>query len=182
MDRDGVINEDSPNYIRSVQAFRFIPGSAEAIGRLSLAGMDIMLVTNQSVIHRGLVTKEGLNLIFDHLRQGLVEFGGRVKAVFYCPHRPDENCSCRKPRPGLFFRAETEYGVDLAASIMVGDSAKDMEAARAAGVGILILVRTGNGRRDLPILMERGLGPDYVAENLAGAVDWILKDGRLPSE
>jgi len=180
LDRDGVINEDSSCYIRSVPEFRFIPGSAEAVARLCAAGFEVMLITNQSVIGRKLVTESTLSSIFEHMRQGLAAFGGTIKDIFYCPHRPEEHCLCRKPRPGLFFQAQAAHDVDLRSSIMVGDSAKDMEAALAAGVGTRVLVRTGNGKRDLLCLQEKGLDPDFVAKDLGEAVDWILlnREGR----
>ncbi|WP_144682197.1 D-glycero-beta-D-manno-heptose 1,7-bisphosphate 7-phosphatase [Desulfobotulus alkaliphilus] len=174
LDRDGVINRDSPDYIRSVSDFHFIPGSAEAIGKLFAAGLDVILITNQSVINRGWVTEEKLSDIFQHLCQGVALFGGKIKDIFYCPHRPDEGCSCRKPGPGLFFQAEKKHGMDLSESIMVGDSAKDMQAAEAAGVGRKILVKTGNGQKDMAFLKKNGPLPDYLAEDLADAVDRIL--------
>lgn len=174
LDRDGVINADSPDYIRSIEDFHLIPGSADAIGRLSAAGLEVMLITNQSIIGRKLVTEATLLSIFEHLRRELLPSGGKIRDIFYCPHRPEDRCSCRKPQPGLFFQAREAHGVDLRRSVMVGDSAKDMEAATAAGVGTRVLVRTGNGERDGLLLKEKGLEPDFIAKDLSEAVDWIL--------
>jgi D-glycero-D-manno-heptose 1,7-bisphosphate phosphatase len=100
--------------------------------------------------------------------------GGEIKDVFYCPHLPETGCKCRKPKPGLIYQACEKYGVDLSLSVMVGDSARDIECARNAGCGATILVRTGNGEKAEKILADKSILPDHVADDLYEAVDWII--------
>ncbi len=175
LDRDGVINRDSPDYITSVAAFEFLPGSCEALGRLAANGFSVVVVTNQSALGRGRLTADGLAAIHTRLVTGVREHGGRIHDILVCPHRPDEDCACRKPRPGLILEARRRHAVDLAAAVMVGDSVSDVECGRNAGVGSVVLVRTGNGRQAEAELGRRGLTPDFIAEDLPEAVDWILR-------
>ena len=175
LDRDGVINRDSADYITSAAAFEFLPGSCEALGRLAANGFDVVIVTNQSALGRGWLTADGLAAIHARLVAGVREHGGRIHDILVCPHRPDEECACRKPRPGLILEARRRHGVDLAAAVMVGDSVRDIECGRNAGVGAVVLVRTGNGRQAEAELGRRGLPPDFIAEDLAAAADWILR-------
>lgn len=178
LDRDGVINEDSPDYILSIDEFSFIEGSPEAILKLNQAGFDVFLITNQSVISRGMLKREELDAIFQYMKDGLASYGASLKDIFYCPHKPEDRCNCRKPEPGLFFQAQRLYGMNFSESIMVGDSAKDIEAALAAGIKNSILVSTGNGKKDLPLLEKSGKLPDFAAKNLYEAVEYIL-EGKL---
>ena len=175
LDRDGVINQDSPDYIKSPEEFHFIPGSRDAIGDLTAAGFSVMLITNQSVIGRKMASPETLSAIFDKMRRGVSERGGIITDIFFCPHTPADGCRCRKPRAGLIEQARDRHGVELSSAWMVGDSAKDIRCARAAGVGRNILVMTGNGPSALAALEEGGEAPDYVAADLREAVDRILK-------
>ena len=108
------------------------------------------------------------------MRLAVEKEGGRISDIFYCPHRPDEGCACRKPKPGLIQQAERRHFLDLKESWMVGDSVKDIECARNAGCGGTILVRTGNGRSSEQILMEQQNPPDSISENLLDAVNWLL--------
>lgn len=174
MDRDGVINRDSPDYIKGVAEFEFLPGSREALRRLAENGFEAIIVTNQSAVGRGWVTADGLAGIHQRLCDGVRDHGGRIHDILVCPHRPNENCACRKPRPGLILEAQRRHGIDLAAAVMVGDSAKDIECAMNAGVGASVLVRTGNGRQAEGELRRRGIVPDGIADDLQAAVDWIL--------
>lgn len=181
LDRDGVINQDSPEYIKDPSEFCFIPGSRRAIARLNRYGFDIIVITNQSIIGRHMVSLETLDRIFDKMRQGVAAAGGRVLDVFFCPHAPEDGCDCRKPKPGLIFQAQVRYGIDLSNSLFVGDSVKDMEAAWNAGCGRTVLVGTGNGKQALHALSSQGTPPDYFAENLMDAAHWITHQaGRRP--
>jgi D-glycero-D-manno-heptose 1,7-bisphosphate phosphatase len=126
------------------------------------------------VINRGMVPPAELAAIHDLLYRSVADHGGRLTDIFFCPHRPDEGCNCRKPRPGLLFSAQAKYGIDLARSVMVGDSAKDILAGKAAGCGRTVLVQTGNGREALGTLAADGVRPDAVADDLAAAVQRIL--------
>lgn len=155
LDRDGVINEDSPDYVRSVEQWRALPGSIEAIAALSRADFEVVVASNQSGLARGYFSLEDLEAMHEKMC-GLVEAaGGRIGGVFYCPHHPDEGCGCRKPRTGLLEAIAREYGVSVAGSFFVGDSTKDVDCALAAGA-IPLLVLTGNGRATQAALLERG--------------------------
>ena len=172
--RDGVINHDSPDYIKSWSEFEFLPGSLEALKQLTLNGFHIILITNQSVIHRKMVSKNDLDFIHDMMKKAVRSNGGEIKDIFYCPHIPEDRCDCRKPKPGLIYRAKKRYRIDLETSIMVGDSAKDIECARNAGCGSTILVKTGNGVTAEKILKEKMIHPDVIVRNLLEAVNWIV--------
>lgn len=174
LDRDGVINRDSPNYIKSWSEFEFLPGSLKALKQLSLNGFSIIIITNQSVIHRKMVTKKDLNFIHNMMKKTVRSNGGEIKDIFYCPHVPEDGCDCRKPNPGLIYRAKKRYRIDLEMSIMVGDSAKDIECARNAGCGSAILVQTGNGVKAEKILKEKMIHTDIIVPSLLEAVDWII--------
>lgn len=175
LDRDGVINRDSPDYIKNRNEFHFIPGSPEAVSRLSNAGAAVIVITNQSAVGRGMTTAEELDAIFDKMHQGIARAGGSLTDVFFCPHTPDAGCGCRKPAPGMIQAAMEKHGVDPMQSVMVGDSAKDIYCGRNAGCAVTVLVLTGNGRKALMELDAGGRRPDHVAEDLAAAADWILE-------
>ncbi len=175
IDRDGVINHDSPYYIKSEDEFVFIDGSAEAFGLLEKHGFATVIITNQSVIGRKLVTAEGLERIFEKMRAGIYRAGGMVLDIFFCPHLPEDRCGCRKPEPGLLNMAKDRYSIDMKESFMIGDSSKDLAAAERAGVGGKILVRTGNGEKTLSKIRAGEIpSPDYVAANLLDAAEWIV--------
>lgn len=173
LDRDGVINRDSPDYIKSWEEFEFLSGSIEAIKLLNLNGFTTIIITNQSVINRNMVSKEGLEYIHALMKKAVKSGGGDIKDIFYCPHTPEEGCDCRKPEPGLIYRAQEKYQIDLPISVMVGDSAKDIECARRAGCGLSILVKSDNIANTEKILSEKKIFPDYTASDLYGAVSWI---------
>jgi D-glycero-D-manno-heptose 1,7-bisphosphate phosphatase len=144
LDRDGVINHESPDFIRTPADWRPIDGSLAAIARLCRAGFRVYVATNQSGIARGLIRPEDLAAIHARLTAAVDAAGGELAGIFFCPHGPADGCDCRKPRPGLLRRIEAELGYPLAGQPVVGDSARDLEAARAVGARP-ILVLTGNG-------------------------------------
>lgn len=146
LDRDGVINFDSDQYIKSVTEWTPIPGSLEAIARLSRADLSVVVATNQSGIARGLYDMTALNLIHQKMIEALREHGGEIEAIFFCPHGPEDGCACRKPKPGLLQEISDRLNVSLAGVPVVGDSLRDLESAKAAGAAP-VLVRTGNGAR-----------------------------------
>lgn len=178
LDRDGVINRDSDAYVKCVAEFEFLPGSLEAIGRLTEAGRQIIVITNQSVIGRGMASLLDLSEIHRHMMDTVVKHGGCIRDIFFCPHLPDAGCDCRKPASGLIRRAAEAHHIDLATAVMVGDSAKDIVCGRGAGCGATVLVRTGNGDRAREELAARDLSPDYLAADLLDAASWILRPGR----
>lgn len=144
LDRDGVINEDSPDYIRSPADWHPIPGSIEAIADLSKAGYSILVATNQSGVGRGLFSLDTLERMHEKLRQLVLNCGGQVDGIYYCPHRPDENCGCRKPLPGLLNAIAADFSCQLQGVNLVGDSMRDLEAGAEVGCE-LSLVLTGKG-------------------------------------
>ncbi len=176
LDRDGVINVDSKEYIKNESEFHFIPKSPQAIALLNKHGFDVILITNQSVINRNMASKETLNAIFNKMKKGVKDAGGHVKDIFFCPHTPDEGCDCRKPRPGLISKAQKKYGIDLAFSCMVGDSAKDIECGINAKCAKTLLVKTGNGVKSMEVLLDKGITPDFVGADLYETAQWIVKN------
>jgi D-glycero-D-manno-heptose 1,7-bisphosphate phosphatase len=175
LDRDGVINRDSTDYIKRWEEFSFLPRSIDAIALLADHGLGIMIITNQSIIGRGWVPSSGLEDIHRRMVTAIEAKGGRIDAIYYCPHHPDAGCDCRKPEPGLILNARTDHGLDLARAVMVGDSAKDIECARRAGCGAAVLVKTGNYDTAIEILAGLDITPDFVAHDLRDAAAWILK-------
>jgi D-glycero-D-manno-heptose 1,7-bisphosphate phosphatase len=146
LDRDGVINEDSEEFIKSVAEWKPIPGSLEAIARLCHAGYRVCVASNQSGIGRGLLDYDALFAIHDRMQRALADLGGRIDAIEYAPEHPDQASERRKPKPGMFIDLGKRLGVPLDRAYAVGDSMRDIEAARAAGCKP-VLVRTGNGRK-----------------------------------
>jgi D-glycero-D-manno-heptose 1,7-bisphosphate phosphatase len=174
LDRDGVINVDSPDYIKSWAEFHFIPKSIAAIARFTRVGIAVIVISNQSAVNRGMMSPEALETMHRRMCWAVADSGGRITDIFFCPHRPDENCGCRKPKPGLILAARDRYGLDLASAVMVGDSEKDILVGRAAGCGATVLVKTGNGETAIQSLFQKGILPDHVANDLAAAANWIL--------
>ena len=148
LDRDGVINYDSDQFIKSPDEWRPIPGSLEAIARLNHAGFRVVVATNQSGLGRGLFDMATLIAINDKMHKALAQLGGRIDAVFYCPHAADSACECRKPKPGMFIEIANRFGVELTGVPCVGDSVRDLEAA-ATVEAQPILVLTGKGEKTL---------------------------------
>ena len=141
---------------------------------LSRSGIDVYVITNQAVVNRGTVPREIVEWINLRMQRAVAEYGGRVKAVAYCPHRPNECCGCRKPRPGLLLGLAARYDIDLDRSIVVGDALTDVEAAAAVGC-TSILVLTGRGQEQLAIAHVTGRNGFAVAQDLRHAVDLILE-------
>ncbi len=177
LDRDGVINEDSDAYIKSPEEFFFIPQSPEAVALLNQNGFEVIIITNQSMIGREMVGLDALEAIFEKMTKGIAAAGGRIKDVFYCPHAPDQGCSCRKPLPGLIHQAQKKYAIDLGTTVMIGDSARDIECGINGGCGATCLVATGRGPSARKALKQKGITPDHFADNLYQAARWII-DGR----
>jgi len=168
LDRDGVINEDSDDYIKSPDEWQPIAGSLEAIAKLSQNGYQIVIVTNQSGIGRKLFSIETLNAINMKMSTQLSQFGGVIDAIFFCPHLPKDNCDCRKPKPGLYNEISERLHTPLDAVYCVGDKMTDIKAIQSAG-GKPILVRTGKGQSEL----DQGLVPEEIPvyDNLASFVN-----------
>ena len=146
LDRDGVINYDSEQFIKSPDEWRPIPGSLEAIALLNRWGWRVVVSTNQSGVGRGLFDMDTLNAIHDKMIKSLAQIGGKLDAIFYCPHPADSTCNCRKPKPGMLIEIGERFNTDLTGIPMVGDSLRDLQAAEAVG-GQPCLVLTGKGAK-----------------------------------
>ena len=144
LDRDGVINVDSDQFIKSPDEWKPIPGALEAIARLNQWGWRVVVASNQSGVGRGLFGMDTLNAINDKMVRSLAQVGGRLDAIFFCPHAADSTCDCRKPKPGMLLQIGERFNVDLAGVPVVGDSLRDLQAAVAAGAKPY-LVLTGKG-------------------------------------
>ena len=177
LDRDGVINVDSRDYIKSEQEWQALPGSLDAIGRLHRSGYRIVVVTNQAGIARGKLNAETLAAIHQKMLAHLSQYGGVIEAIFFCPHAPEDNCNCRKPKPGLLKELARRLRIRLDGIPCVGDKLSDIEAARAAGAAP-ILVRTGYGQAhvdagevpaDVPVYADlRAFADDLLARAPGG--------------
>jgi D-glycero-D-manno-heptose 1,7-bisphosphate phosphatase len=148
LDRDGVINYDSDQFIKSPEEWRAVPGSIEAIARLHHAGYRVVVATNQSGIGRGLFDMAMLNAIHEKMHRALAHAGGRVDAIFFCPHTADANCECRKPKPGILIEIGKRFHTELTGIPCIGDSLRDLQAAEAVGAQPM-LVLTGKGEKTL---------------------------------
>lgn len=175
LDRDGVINQDSDAYIKSPAEWTPIPGSLEAIARLKAAGWTVAVATNQSGIARGLYDLETLERIHHKMQRAVEQTGGRIDLLEFCPHSPTDGCTCRKPAPGLYLRIAARLGVELQGVPVIGDSLRDLEAARAVGAAP-ILVLTGKGAKSRKQLQTADKIPVY--RDLADAVEPLI--GPLP--
>jgi D-glycero-D-manno-heptose 1,7-bisphosphate phosphatase len=171
LDRDGVINYDSVHFIKTTNEWIPIPGSLEAIALLNQSGYRVALATNQSGISRGLFDMATLNAIHDKMHKALAQLGGRIDALFYCPHSADDNCTCRKPKPGMMEEIGKRFGQDLKGVPMVGDALRDLQAGAALGMQPM-LVRSGKGEETLATggLPENTL----IFADLAEAVQHII--------
>jgi D-glycero-D-manno-heptose 1,7-bisphosphate phosphatase len=171
LDRDGVINQDSDQFIKTPDEWKPIPGSLEAIAKLNHAGFRVVVASNQSGIGRGLFDMGALNAINDKMYRTLGQVGGRIDALFYCPHAAESNCGCRKPKPGMLLDIAQRFNVDLAGVPAVGDSLRDLQAAAAVDARP-ILVLTGKGTKT----QQAGGLPEntLVHADLAEAVQRII--------
>lgn len=171
LDRDGVVNFDSDDYIKSVDEFVPIPGSLEAIARLNQAGYTVYIATNQSGVGRGYYDLATLNAMHEKLAKLLKEHDGHVDGIVYCPHTPEDHCDCRKPQPGMYYQIAELTGCDLKDVPVVGDSLRDLEAAQTVGAKPH-LVRTGKGERT--IAKGNGLDGIPIYNDLADFVNQLL--------
>jgi len=171
LDRDGVINFDSDQFIKHPDEWKPIPGSLDAIARLTREGWRVVVATNQSGLARGLFEMATLNAIHAKMHKAVMVAGGRIEAVFYCPHSAEMECGCRKPKSGMYLEISTRYASDLKEVPVVGDSLRDLLSAREVGAKPL-LVKSGKG---VKTLAAGGLPPNTpVFEDLAEAVNYLL--------
>jgi D-glycero-D-manno-heptose 1,7-bisphosphate phosphatase len=173
LDRDGVVNQDSPDHIKSPEEWIPIPGSLESIARLNHAGFTVVVATNQSGVGRGLFSISDLNAIHEKFQRALDRVGGHVDGIFFCPHAPEAGCRCRKPLPGLLEAISARCGIPLDSIPVIGDSARDAKAALAVGAKP-IMVRTGQGADCHAAHPELHRLPWY--EDLATATCYLLDE------
>lgn len=183
LDRDGVINHDSDDYIKSPDEWQPLPGSLEAIARLCRADYTVVVATNQAGVGRGLFSLEMLTRIHRKMASSIRDKGGRLDSIFFCPHSPADQCGCRKPKPGMLLEISDRLNIGLSGVPVVGDSLRDLEAAAAAGA-MPVMVKTGRGRLTQEKLsqgeLSHTLGQTPVYADLAAFTDAVL-DGNLES-
>lgn len=175
LDRDGVINYDSDEYIKSPDEWIPIPGSLDAIAQLNRAGFRVLVVTNQSGVARGYYDLETLDLIHEKLMRELAAVGGHIDEIFFCPHHPDDRCECRKPKVGLLYKIEEKYPITFSQTFFIGDSHVDMQAAQTVGCKP-VLVLTGNGEKVLQKYPELLTIPNFP--NLSKAVEYVISASK----
>jgi D-glycero-D-manno-heptose 1,7-bisphosphate phosphatase len=172
MDRDGTVSEEI-GYMYHAGLYKPFPWAGPAIHRINKSGMKAVLITNQSGIARGYFEESMVHEVHDVLRRDLARHDAKLDAIYFCPHRPDDGCDCRKPNPGMLLRAKKELDIDLTTSYVIGDKQIDVEAAYAAGARS-VQVLTGYGREERERHKMSELQPHLVAENLMEAVHAIL--------
>ncbi len=171
LDRDGVINQDSDDYIKRPEEWIPVPGSLKAIARANRAGFRVIVVTNQSGLARGYFDINKLNAIHKKMHQKLARLGGKIEAVFFCPHAPDDGCDCRKPKPGMLNEIRERLNISLDKVWFVGDTFSDVQAARSAGT-VPVLVRTGKGEKTLA--SDNDLTDVQIFSDLASCIETLV--------
>ena len=175
LDRDGVINQNrDDDYVKSWHEFAFLPGSRKAIQRLLKEDVPIIVISNQAGIGKGLVSDATVQEINRRLVAQTSVAGRKISAAYYCPHRVEDGCECRKPKPGMLLKAAAEWDLDLTRCYLVGDAMSDIEAGSAVGCTTL-LVKTGRGRKASQERQKWKTQPDFIVEDLAQAVETILR-------
>ena len=174
LDRDGVINEDRDDYVKNLAELRVFENAPEAIRRLNDAEFEVFVVSNQQGVAKGDVSREDLLAIQDEIVRRVSSAGGRIAGFYYCTHLAQEGCSCRKPQPGLILRAAREHKIDLAQSVMIGDSEKDVLAGKSAGCGTVLVLSGFLTRDDAANIACR---PDFAARDLSEAADYVVNLG-----
>jgi D-glycero-D-manno-heptose 1,7-bisphosphate phosphatase len=179
LDRDGVLNEDRADFVKSPGELVLVAGAAAAVARLNRDGIQVAVCTNQSCVGRGIISADRLEQIHAHMRSLLAREGARIDAFFVCPHAPWEGCACRKPAPGLLREALRRFGAAAAATPMIGDALRDLQAAKAVGCP-RHLVRTGHGTEAQANGVPHDVLPVAVHDDLAAAVNALLDKGATP--
>ncbi len=174
LDRDGVVIENRENYVCSWADVEVYSQALRALASASRSNYKIVIITNQAGIGKGIIPLQTANEINRRLVQAIEQAGGRVDGLYMCPHTPQDQCECRKPRPGMILQAERELSLDLSRSWMIGDALSDLQAGRAAGVGHLALVRTGRGDRQSKLPESTNLRPFRLYADLNDALQHLL--------
>jgi D-glycero-D-manno-heptose 1,7-bisphosphate phosphatase len=171
LDRDGVIVENRPDYVRTWSEVVFFPQALAALTKISNSPYKIVIVTNQSVVGRGLITLKVAEEINQKIFTTILQSRGRIDGIYMCPHAPTDKCTCRKPKPGLILSAASDLDIDLNRSLLVGDALTDIQAGKAAGISKTMLVRTGRGEDQLKLDQAQLLKPFFVFNDLKDVVD-----------
>jgi D-glycero-D-manno-heptose 1,7-bisphosphate phosphatase len=174
LDRDGVIIENRENYVRSWADVEVYPQALQALAEASRSAFKIVITTNQAGVGKGIISLQTATEINQRLVEAIEKAGGRVDGLYMCPHTPQDQCECRKPRPGMILQAERELSLDLSRSWMIGDALSDLQAGRAAGVGHLVLVNTGRGTHQAILPESSSLGPFQQYSDLNDALQHLL--------
>jgi D-glycero-D-manno-heptose 1,7-bisphosphate phosphatase len=175
LDRDGVIIKNRSTYVRTWDDVEILPDVLPALAQMTTCPYKIVVITNQSVVGRGLISLSAAEKINQRLADAIKKAGGRIDGIFMCPHKPDDNCECRKPHPGLIFQAAHTLTLDLKRSILIGDALTDLQSGLNAGVGKIALVLTGRGMQQAQSLEVQQMKSLPVFDNLAQALDALCK-------
>jgi D-glycero-D-manno-heptose 1,7-bisphosphate phosphatase len=181
IDRDGVINKDpggwtKTNYVTDWKDFHFIPGTLWALKMLKEKGIKVIVASNQGGVNKGLYTMDELNRVNSLMLQNIESSGGAIEEVFYCIHKDEDNCKCRKPKSGMLEMAARKYGIDLKKTYFVGDDKKDILAGKNIGCKTILVLSGKSSRAMADTWNEK---PDYIFKNLLEAVEWIVKRDLL---
>jgi histidinol-phosphate phosphatase family protein len=174
LDRDGVIIENRATYVQQWSEVAFLPRSLEALRLAAMIQAKVVVVTNQSAVGRGIISRQRAEAINRRIVETIRKAGGRIDGLFMCPHAPLDGCECRKPKPGLIQRAAKQLGIDPKRSILIGDALSDLQAAQAAGIPHSILVETGRGRAEAPLALKAGLAREGTVPGLYEAIELAL--------
>jgi D-glycero-D-manno-heptose 1,7-bisphosphate phosphatase len=181
LDRDGVIIENKSDYVRDWSEVKIFPEAIQTLSHSALRNYKIVVVTNQSAIGRGLISLETATEINRRLVHFIHDCGGKVDGVYLCPHKPDDDCSCRKPKPGLLLQAAGELSLDLRRSWMIGDAWSDVQAGQNAGVQHAVLLKTGRGREELLLPRPENITSHLIFDNLFQAINAIITIDKIPA-
>ncbi len=173
LDRDGVISKDSPDHIKSWDEFHFLPKAKDAIKLLTKNNFNVIVITNQSVIARGMTSVTELEEMHSNMVKEIEKKGGKIVDIYYCPHHPDDGCNCRKPAPGMLLQAIKDHDIDPKKSFMVGDRMMDVKVGKKVGTRSII-IPSKLGKKEMK--EEKKIKPDYIAENLYDASKWIINN------
>ena len=180
LDRDGVIMENRPNYVRSWDDVKLYPQALQALAQIRHILYKIIVITNQSAVGRGIITLEEAQAINDRLVVEVRKRNGRIDAVYMCPHAPSDNCQCRKPKPGLLLQAAADHNIDLSRSFMIGDALTDLAAGVAANISHTILLRTGRGSAQAQLPETDQFNPLCIYNSLADALKPFWQPTKKP--
>ena len=172
LDRDGVINQDRDDYVKNASELNIFPFAPEAIRKLTEAGFPVFVVSNQQGVAKGLISEDDLQAIESEITLAVEASGGKILKFYYCKHLASQNCSCRKPQPGLLTKAAKENGINLKDSIMVGDTERDIMAGKSAGCKTILLLTGHLTQQDAENIPCK---PDFIAQDLFAATEYILK-------